>query len=419
MKQLIKNILKEYSINEGTKPHPKEEEFKKYQRSIDDIVYSIVDKDDLCGYSTKYFLILDLNAVDVSLHYKKGKITDLETLWRIKAELRDALETYLPIFDKAYVSFDTKCNKTIKENKDTEIEKNLKAINVLLSLVSWNGLCDIWVDYDQNDMHYNIRSKTIKSYFEDNDIEQELESLENSLRSMGIRVYVYIPWYVENCEDEVRFLNEAKYNSQKKIIENVLNTIVLPEYEHVICGFEVKEPNERFNTVGTNPFKNTSVTVTFIGGTGTKLWPQTQGVQRMYDDILDEVWDVIYNYTNEGVDMYHKTVKDCGKENIYLRESKEEDNKLKLVKDLIYTLFDEIKFIEIKKYNNKPLLKIYFESESVSYDTEEFGVNIYKSIYDYTGIIVPPSWAKSLSNAADFYLYCEHIEYDDEGNVIN
>ena len=29
--------------------------------------------------------------------------------------------------------------------------------------------------------------------------------------------------------------------SQKEIIEKVLNTIVLPEYEHVICGFEVKE----------------------------------------------------------------------------------------------------------------------------------------------------------------------------------
>lgn len=117
--------------------------------------------------------------------------------------------------------------------------------------------------------------------------------------------------------------NKPKDGSRKSAIEMVLNEMILPEYEHVICGFEVKEPHERFDTLGNTPFKFMSVTIIFIGGIGTKLWPQTQGVQRMYDDVMDEVWDVIYTYTNEAVDVYHKTVKDCGKENIYLRESKE------------------------------------------------------------------------------------------------
>jgi hypothetical protein len=143
-------------------------------------------------------------------------------------------------------------------------------------------------------------------------------------------------------KDEPEFLNESKKESQKEIIEKVLNTIVLPEYEHVICGFEVKEPHERFDTLGNTPFKFISVTIIFIGGPGTKLWPQTPGVQRMYDDIMDEVWDVIYNYTNEGVDVYHKTVKDCGKKNIYLRESKETEPKyLNLIEELVEPFKDE------------------------------------------------------------------------------
>jgi hypothetical protein len=143
-------------------------------------------------------------------------------------------------------------------------------------------------------------------------------------------------------KDEPEFLNESKKESQKEIIEKVLNTIVLPEYEHVICGFEVKEPHERFDTLGNTPFKFISVTIIFIGGIGTKLWPQTQGVQRMYDDVMDEVWDVIYNYTNEGVDVYHKTVKDCGKKNIYLRESKETEPKyLNLIEELVEPFKDE------------------------------------------------------------------------------
>ncbi len=420
---------------------------------------------------------------------------------------------------------------SINESKDTEIERNLKAINVLLSLVSWDGLCDIWVEYNPTDMEYEIKSKSTASYFGDNDVEEELESLENLLRSMGIRVYIYTPWYVENCEDEVKFmneseneksnylnvikqlvepfknedcvcdidvsyddeddmysvyvvasteelrekffyvdgiqqyllklrvninktivgylpienlyvgsygkpncewspineskenkqekkfntllqniedylnsndyphvkkitldyfepndsvavnvfyhykdavrlgekinriisdtggkimedlkmfplkfsyyihfdkeLNESKEESKKEIIETILNTMVLPEYDHVICGFKVKEPHERFDTLGNTPFKFISVTVTFIGGRGTKLWPQTARVQEMYEDILDDIWDVIYNYTNEGVDVYYETVKDCGKENIYLKESKEEgDKKKSLIKNI-------------------------------------------------------------------------------------
>ena len=213
------------------------------------------------------------------------------------------------------------------ENKDmtNDIEKNLKAIRMLLKQTNWEGLCDIWVEYNYVDKEYEIRSK---SKLQDEisplaDIQKELVFLGNVIRSMGLSSYIYSPWYVDNCEDEVKFMdeniNESKEESQKEMIENVLNTIVLPEYDHVICGFEVTD--ERFDALGDSQFKYVSVTVTFIGGHGTKLFPKTEGVKKMYDDVLDEIWDVIYNYTNKKVDLYYETVKDCGKKNIYLRES--------------------------------------------------------------------------------------------------
>ena len=256
-----------------------------------------------------------------------------------------------------------------KEDNITEVKRNLKVINTLLSLVSWDGLCSIWVDYNPEDEEYEIRSKTTESYFDDNNVEQELNSLEDSISSMGIRVYIYTPWYVENCEDEVKFMNESKEESKKEIIETILNTMVLPEYEHVICGFEVKEPHERFDTLGNTPFKFMSVTVTFIGGPGTKLWPKTLGIQDMYEDILNEVWDVIYNYTNEGVDVYHKTVKDCGKKNIYLRESKETEPKyLSVIKDIIEPFKDEDCVCDIRVlYNDEDDMYLI----DVSVGTEE------------------------------------------------
>jgi hypothetical protein len=228
-----------------------------------------------------------------------------------------------------------------KEDNITEVKRNLKVINTLLSLVSWDGLCSIWVDYNPEDEEYEIRSKTTESYFDDNNIEQELESLEDSISSMGIRVYIYTPWYVENCEDEVKFMNESKEESKKEIIETILNTMVLPEYEHVICGFEV-EQHERFDINGKKRFKYPSVTVTFIGGYGTKLWPVTMGIRDMYDKVIDDIWDTIYNYTGIAVELYSQYVKDCGKKNIYLRESKETEPKyLSLIKELVEPFKDE------------------------------------------------------------------------------
>ena len=233
---------------------------------------------------------------------------------------------------------------------------------MLLKQISWEWLCDIWVEYNPVDKDYEIRSKSIQRHFDHDEIVKELNYIDNTLRSMGLIIYVFTPWYVDNCEDEVKFMdeniNESKQESQKEMIENVLNNIILPEYDHVICGFEVKEPNERFDTLHKSPFKFVSVTVTFIGGHGTKLFPQTQGIKQMYDDVLDEIWDVIYNYTNEAVDVFYKTVNDCGKKNIYLKES---NNKNKtFLKDKFGIDFDgKIKMIQ--NFEELPsMFRVYF-----------------------------------------------------------
>ena len=118
-------------------------------------------------------------------------------------------------------------SESLNENINSEIDKNLKVINVLLSLVSWDGLCDIWAEYNPDDKEYEIRSKTVTSndlgasIFE---IEEELQSLHNSIRSMGIRAYIYTPWYVDNCEDEVEFMNESEDKQERKFTK-LLNTI--------------------------------------------------------------------------------------------------------------------------------------------------------------------------------------------------
>jgi hypothetical protein len=171
-------------------------------------------------FNTNYFTVKELNGEDIDLiergNYSLSRAEDLH--------------------DKFYGE-----SKSLNENDNRETDKNLKAINVLLSLVSWDGLCDIWVEYNSDDNEYEIRSKTVSS--DDlattiNEIEKELNHLEDSIKSMGIKVYIFTPWYVENCGDEVKFMNESEEKQPKYL--NIIKDLVEPfKDEDCVCDIRV------------------------------------------------------------------------------------------------------------------------------------------------------------------------------------
>jgi len=114
------------------------------------------------------------------------------------------------LIDAILLEYDDEGN-ILNENKLDEIERNLEVINLILNEISWDGLCEIWVEYNEDDKEYEIRSK---SKLQDelsplDEIQKELDFLDDSIRSMGIRPYIFTPWYVDDCEDEVEFLNES------------------------------------------------------------------------------------------------------------------------------------------------------------------------------------------------------------------
>jgi hypothetical protein len=488
---------------------------------------------------SNYFDVTQINGKDVELH---------------EDEFPFSKEDVKRIYNKLYGE-----SESLNESAKNEIDKNLRAINVLLSMVSWDGLCDIWVEYNPDDKEYEIRSKTTLRHFYSDEILEELESLEDSIKSMGIKVYIYAPWFVDNCEGEViKFMNESSNRSEKdtkklfKIVRMIMEDLILPEYNHIICSYEITL-NEVFNIP--------EVTVLFIGGYGTKLWPMTQGIRQMYLDVLEDISKEIANYTGVVIGVRGEQTPKCNdEENIYLRESKLEDKeyspagkeitpkekvyhqsnpmfrnkieeqglkvragecykiyagygekcipaifatntsnkrawfdssydddvweidttkisnvkwykdrhyeskskhivtfqdipkeaikliyegsgkdsglmesinkseekKLKLVKEMIYSLFDEVEFIEVDtNYEGKPLIKIYHDVEDTAANYDNwFTHRIIDEIKEMTGdgVILSPYWAARWDwkyKNADFYIDVEKIEYDDEGNIIN
>ena len=207
---------------------------------------------------------------------------------------------------------------------------------------------------------------------------------------------VYWDSYIEVEEPLVNYvktnLHESKEKSTKELITTVLNTLVLPQYKHVICGFELKNvDDESLNNVINYP----GITVTFIGGKGTKLYPQTSGVQKMYDDVLDEIWDTVWDYTGISLILYSKYVKDCGKENIYLREQKEET-------------YDDI--LAIKNILELTVMKDY-EDLICDIDVDSTDDDRYKYVLEFTFLR-----KHEVRTIADYDPYLEIM--DEAGNLI-
>ena len=106
-----------------------------------------------------------------------------------------------------------------------------------------------------------------------------------------------------------------------------------------------------------------------------------------------------------------------------LRESIEklENKKLELVTKMIHEFFDEVSFIDIKKYENKPMIRVYFDNDEYAGNEETyFAEQIQDKIYEYTGIKLIPYWHNIQYNTdVDFRLDAIKLKYDNEGNVIN
>jgi len=278
-----------------------------------------VSWDGLCDIWVEYCEEDDdyeIRSKSIKRHYLSDDTDIIDELFSLKNILK-SMGLKVGVFAPIPVDSCEDDVESINEDKETpnEIEKNLRAIRTVLSQVSWDGLCDIWVEYSKTDGEYEIRSKYVGESFTIED-SKDLDFLENAIRSMGLSVYIYTPWFVDSCEDDVKFINESKENSTKELIYRVLNDLVLPQYDHVICGFELHNVDDKYLD---NDLNYPGVDVTFIGGKGTKLYPQTSGIQKMYDDVLGEIWDTVYDYTGISLELYSKYVKDCGKENIYLR----------------------------------------------------------------------------------------------------
>jgi hypothetical protein len=141
----------------------------------------------------------------------------------------------------------------------------------------------------------------------------------------------------------------------KRDLTSVIQTLLdgfVKDHKDVVCKVEVKHPDNRTKLPHQEyPYNNYRVDFYLIGGYGSDNWPATQSVRRMFDDLMNEAWDLIYNYTGQKLEMFTKNVKSCDD---IIKEDK--DNS---ISDMIKTLgvSDAIKYFG-NYYKIEPYLKV-------------------------------------------------------------
>ena len=141
----------------------------------------------------------------------------------------------------------------------------------------------------------------------------------------------------------------------KKDLTSVIQTLLdgfVKDHEDVVCKVEVKHPDNRTKLPHQEyPYNNYRVDFYLIGGYGSDNWPATQSVRRMFDNLMNEAWDLVYNYTGQKLEMFTKNVKSCDD---IIKEDKDSS-----ISDMVKTLgvSDAIKYFG-NYYKIEPYLKV-------------------------------------------------------------
>ena len=164
----------------------------------------------------------DVNGERYSISNFQNKITQVQQIFDmlIDSNVIEPIELYGksndPYRQKVIRAIKTFINQVIPDKSniteskivdEKEIQKNLKVIEKIIKLIDVEGLCDIWVTYNPVDGDYEIRSKTTIRYFDMENMTEELGFIENSIKSLGLRTYIFSPYYVENCDDEIEYMD--------------------------------------------------------------------------------------------------------------------------------------------------------------------------------------------------------------------
>jgi hypothetical protein len=225
------------------------------------------------------------------------------------------------------------------------------------------------------------------------DILKEMEEKSIDNRNKGIDIAVSI------LKNEFTFVTGWKYKHDP----DFFNTTV---YILLICDMD--KSSEFYNSPIKDYYKNLEADVTYpFSPLEMSTEIDNEEKYKLYKEIQKSLDETYYEIPNDYRHTYKSYLSntDSPKE-IYidgfvfpapekLNESESVNYKVSLAKSLIHQLFDEVNYIKISEYHDKPLIKVYFDSDDTAANIESFFTHeICDTLKDYTGgeIVCNPGW---------------------------
>jgi hypothetical protein len=92
-----------------------------------------------------------------------------------------------------------------------------------------------------------------------------------------------------------KILKEETNKDYSSLIEKILNKTFVKNHKDIICELSVTRRGDSDEYY---------VNVYYIGGYKSEYWPRTQAIKQMYDDLSDDIWNMIYDYFGITVYIY-------------------------------------------------------------------------------------------------------------------
>ena len=272
-----------------------------------------VDKEDshpylchMCGYDQK---LNDYNLDELELFWK-----NYNTKEEVKEKWSNKYKRSIDCNNPKGFSQRAHCQGRKKHINESNVRgpEFLELIEDILEIYKIEKtICNIEVYYEYEDEMYNIMvTFDSEQMLKINDRNRFTRQIRDEISKEIVKyipdfINFYVGSYIRFCKEP---LNESKELSYKELIKQIINNLILPQYEDIICDILVEDSFERTDVENKRRFEAPSVKVVFISDEGTRNNLQQE---RMYEDIMDEIWDTVFDYSSVAIDMYWEYVKEC------------------------------------------------------------------------------------------------------------
>jgi hypothetical protein len=174
--------------------------------------------------------------------------------------------------------------------------------------------------------------------------------------------------------DIKRILREETTKDYTSLIESILTNLFVADHKDEVCRVKVVHPREQMQLHRPEQYS----VIFYFKGFEFKFLPKSH----LKEELMNEAWDLVYNYTGQRISMWSEYVKDCS--DII------QENKSSSIPNMIKTLglYDSIRYFGgydkimdlIGDYEFSNEEKIEFIRDAIKHLTEKYhtiGISIY------------------------------------------